>query len=110
MQRRTVPAAMAFIGAILITGCAPVEDADSPLPTTELGGDGTCDSEAASGLIGTPVDIEDNDDIDAELLRLTGARESRWVPDGSGVTMDFRPDRLTISLDQNHLIERISCG
>lgn len=113
MRRKTPLAWAALIGAILITGCAPVEEGDnaqSTLPTKPVGGDGMCDSDAANGLIGTAVDIEDNDAIDAELRALTGAAQTRWVPDGSAVTMDFRPDRLTISLDENHLIERISCG
>lgn len=44
------------------------------------------------------------------LLQITGARVMRWVPPRTAVTMDYRVDRLTVSYDDNMVIERISCG
>ena len=37
-------------------------------------------------------------------------RMLRWVPNGSVVTMEFSADRVTIYLDANNKIERVSCG
>lgn len=45
-----------------------------------------------------------------QLLEETAARRIRWVPPGTAVTMDYQPDRLTVSYDENYVIERISCG
>ncbi|HMO68727.1 MAG TPA: I78 family peptidase inhibitor, partial [Novosphingobium sp.] len=42
--------------------------------------------------------------------RATGARTLRWMPPRTAVTMDYRADRLTVSYDDNRIIERISCG
>ncbi len=44
------------------------------------------------------------------LLRLTGATTLRWVPPNTAVTMDYRADRLTVSYDDEMVIEAISCG
>ena len=44
------------------------------------------------------------------MLKATGARHLRWVPPRTAVTMDFRADRLTVSYDDNMVIERVSCS
>lgn len=46
----------------------------------------------------------------AEMLRVSGARTIRWVQPGMMVTMEFRADRLTVFLDSNNRVERISCS
>jgi hypothetical protein len=43
-------------------------------------------------------------------MRKSGAHVLRWVPNGSVVTMEFSADRVTIYLDANNKIERVSCG
>lgn len=42
--------------------------------------------------------------------RASGARSVRVVRPGEAVTMDVRPDRLTVTLDQHQVISRLSCG
>ncbi|WP_271078648.1 I78 family peptidase inhibitor [Aurantiacibacter sp. MUD61] len=44
------------------------------------------------------------------MLTESGARQLRWVPPRTAVTMDYRPDRLTVSYDDDLVIERVSCG
>ncbi len=44
------------------------------------------------------------------MLRASGARTLRWVPQGGMVTMDFSPQRLTIQLDAQSRVERANCG
>jgi hypothetical protein len=46
----------------------------------------------------------------AELLRATGARQLRWLAPGMAATMDFRPDRLSVSYDEKMVITLITCG
>ena len=65
-----------------------------------------CEASAANGLIGR----EASQELAAEALRLTGARGVRWKPPGAIVTMDYRPDRLNISLDERNVVTAFDCG
>lgn len=67
---------------------------------------GECDASAVQDHLGHRASAE----AGATLLRLTGARILRWVPPRTAVTMDFRPDRLTVSYNDDMIIERITCG
>lgn len=49
-------------------------------------------------------------ELGAELLRLTGSRELRWVPPGMMVTMDYKFGRLTVGYDEAMRITSIACG
>jgi hypothetical protein len=49
-------------------------------------------------------------EIGGTLVRQSGARVLRWVPKGSMITMDFSADRLTVYLDADNRIEKLSCG
>lgn len=84
--------------------CATVPPEDSE-PERRMPA-GECEADAAQRHIGERATAE----LGAQLLRETGARVLRWVPPRTAVTMDFRPDRLTVSYDDNYIIERISCG
>lgn len=49
-------------------------------------------------------------DVGNAILRATGAGQLRWGPPRSAMTMDFRPDRVTVSYDDSMTIDRVSCG
>lgn len=65
-----------------------------------------CDAAPAQSHIGHKATAASG----AELMRITRSQTLRWVPPRTAVTMDFRADRLTVSYDDNMIIERISCG
>lgn len=65
-----------------------------------------CNADNVQDRIGQVATLE----LGAELLAATGARTLRWGPPRSAMTMDYRPDRLTVSYDDNMVIDRISCG
>lgn len=67
---------------------------------------GECTADVAQDMIGQRAAAE----LGTELLRRTGARNLRWVPPRSAVTMDYRADRLTVGYDDAYTIVRISCG
>ncbi|MWV29123.1 hypothetical protein GRF63_14550 [Erythrobacter sp. GH3-10] len=67
---------------------------------------GQCDADAVQGHLGQRASAE----VGASLLSQSGVRSLRWVPPRTAVTMDFRPDRLTVSYDDDMIIERITCG
>lgn len=37
-------------------------------------------------------------------------RSFRMLPPGSAMTMDYRPDRINIELDDNNIVVRVFCG
>jgi hypothetical protein len=84
-----------------LAACAATGD-----PAPQRLGDGECNAEGVQDLVGQKA----TQDVGAELMAKTGARTLRWVPPRTAVTMDFRADRLTVSYDDNLVIERISCG
>ena len=91
---------------LLAAGCASVPTAgaeEPPAPETAAPG---CDAARARHLIGRAQ----SEETAAEALRLTGARALRWLPPGTMVTMDYRPDRLNIDLDGSGKIINLRCG
>ncbi|HET9398523.1 MAG TPA: I78 family peptidase inhibitor [Sphingomicrobium sp.] len=74
-------------------------DSTPPIP-------GTCRSEALAQFTGQPASQE----LGERMLRASGARILRWVPQGGAVTMEFSPERITIQLDGSNRVERASCG
>lgn len=101
MRAPFLPACIAL--AMLLAGCAAD---DAPVERVRVGADGTCDAGAVQDVLGTVA----TQDAGAALLQRSGARTLRWVPPRSAVTMDFRPDRLTVSYDDDMKITRIGCG
>jgi hypothetical protein len=69
-------------------------------------GEGRCDAAKAQSLIGRAR----SDELEAEAMRLTGARMMRWLEPGAIVTQDYREDRLNIHLDDKDRIIRFNCG
>ena len=97
---------IALAGApLLLAACAtaqPAQDEDiAARPPAD-----TCRAEAGQRFVGQRASTETG----AAILQATGARTLRWVPPDTAVTMDYRPDRVTISYDRDYLIEQVSCG
>jgi len=94
----------AIAAALPLAACssseAPVES--TPTPPAEA----ACNADAVQSLVGQTATAE----VGGQLLKGSGATNLRWVPPRTAVTMDFRPDRLTVSYDDALKIERISCG
>ena len=101
-MRLVAPApAIAPALAFALSACATT--AQEP-QVRELSGE--CSASGVQDRIGQRATAE----LGGLLLRETSARVLRWVPPRTAVTMDFRADRLTVSYDDNMVIERISCG
>lgn len=96
---------LALATALPLAACAaseaPAETAPPPPPT-----EAACNADAVQALVGQTATAE----VGSQLLKGSGATTLRWVPPRTAVTMDFRPDRLTVSYDDALTIERISCG
>ncbi len=96
---------LAMAAALPLAACTqerpPVESTPTPPPAAAM-----CNADAVQTLLGQTATGE----IGGQLLKGSGAATLRWVPPRTAVTMDFRPDRLTVSYDDALKIERISCG
>jgi len=93
-----------FAAPIALAGCAAATPApDEPV---RIAPSGECDAAAVQDMIGMTATAE----LGASLVAASGTEILRWAPPRSAVTMDFRPDRLTVSYDDDMKIDRIGCG
>lgn len=77
------------------------EGAERPDP-----GPNACNADKVAPWIGkkaTPA-------VRAEVVQATGAKAVRWLYPDSAVTMDYRPDRLNVTMDKGEVIRSARCG
>jgi predicted component of type VI protein secretion system len=123
MKPRMTLAKFALVGAaaMLLTACVssqmPISpanddvDAAPPPPTVAPNGsaDGqtaACDLDAIQYAIGEPL----KEMTEARLQSDSSARQVRVLRPGQAATMDHRPDRLNIHLDDQGVIADLRCG
>jgi len=103
MTSSPVPLTGLLTATVLLAACATTPATSEP---TRPEAPATCNATSAQ----TYVDQRATAELGATLLARTGARTLRWVPPRTAVTMDFRADRLTVSYNDDMVIERITCG
>jgi hypothetical protein len=86
----------------LLAGCTGQDGVSSALPSSET----HCSDQALDSFLGNKASTETG----AALLKASGARSLRWVPPRSAVTMDLRPDRLTVAYNDSMTIVSARCG
>lgn len=91
---------------MMTSACMTPTEGEEALPVHGVTPGYHCDASGAQGLIGQPA----TEALGTRALELTGARTIRWIQPGQAVTMDYREDRLNISLNARNRVERISCG
>jgi len=100
---RTTP----LLAFLLLPACAAATAeppaSSAPPPTADAG---PCANEGLDAFIGQKATAGTG----AQLLARSGARTLRWGPPRSPMTMDFRPDRLTVSYDDDMVITSARCG
>lgn len=94
---------LAIAAVLPLAACMQERPPEStPTPPAEA----MCIADSVQSLVGQTATA----DVGAQLIKGSGATTLRWVPPRTAVTMDFRPDRLTVSYDDALKIDRISCG
>ncbi len=94
-------------GALLLAGCAT-----AAAPGIEEGeriagfSEDSCRSRPGEAFHGQRASAETG----AAILAATGATRLRWLPPDSAVTMDYSPNRVTVSYNRDYRITRVSCG
>ncbi|WP_347302158.1 I78 family peptidase inhibitor [Croceibacterium sp. TMG7-5b_MA50] len=94
-----------LLAALSLTGCkAHWDNVREEMAHTR--DDPACDASGVQGLIGQKVDTA----MGERLRKGTRAKDLRWAPPNSALTMDYRPDRLTVAYDEDMAITQITCG
>lgn len=88
--------------ALAVSACATAE----PIPVRGETPGRACNDSNIQQFVGRQATAE----LGAEMQRVSGAAIVRWVPHGTMITMEYRSDRLTVYLDRNNRVERISCS
>ena len=91
------------LAALLMTvGCAA---APAPEPVPVHGSGRACNDSGLEELVGRAATSQ----LSAEAQRRSGAATVRWLQPGQIVTMEFREDRLNISVE-NGRVTQLRCG
>lgn len=98
---KTVIIALAPV-ALGLAGCATTGPANGSGYT----GPNECKPEKAQRFVGQKATTETGNAI----LKASGAGLLRWGAPRSPMTMDLRPDRVTVTYNDAMTIERVSCG
>jgi hypothetical protein len=88
-----------MLAPLAVAGCATAAPPPPPAPAQ-------CRSESLGQFVGQPATQQ----LGADMLSTSGARNLRWVGHGMMVTMDFSPERLTVWLTADNRVERANCG
>lgn len=91
-----------LIAVLALPACA----ASADRPATPSDQAGLCKDEGLTAFTGRKVTAE----LGTELLAASGARSLRWGPPRSAMTLDFRPDRLTVAYDDDMMVTSARCG
>jgi hypothetical protein len=106
MAQTAIATATVFLAACSTAQApAPQPPADSP-PVQGTAPEHKCDPANIQQFVGKTK----SEALEQEMLKVSGASTVRWAPFGTAVTMEYRFDRLTVFLDANNRVERISCS
>jgi len=97
------------IAGLLLAGCAgmtspPAHESAPPPPRVDNQAD--CGAERVQDRIGRDY----SESLEASIREESGAAAVRVIRPGEAVTLDHRPDRLNVRLDDDDIISEIDCG
>ncbi|MGJ7462033.1 I78 family peptidase inhibitor [Halomonas sp. MA07-2] len=97
------------VAGLMLAGCAgmtspPAHESAPPPPRVETRGE--CGAVQVQDRVGREYSAALGEAIHAE----SGAAAMRVVRPGEAVTLDYRPDRLNVRLDEGDVITEIGCG
>ncbi len=97
------------LAGLLLAGCAgmsspPPHESAPPPPRVENQAD--CGAERVQDRVGR----EYSESLEASIREESGAAAVRVIRPGEAVTLDHRPDRLNVRLDDDDIISEIDCG
>lgn len=96
---------MIVAAAALACGCTAMNPRSPPIPVTAASADGDACTARTQALVGQPS----SDQLIARARALTSRALVRVIGPEDMVTMDHRPDRLSIKVDAEGTIRAIGC-
>lgn len=81
------------------------DQAGVPALPPPLADGGPCKPDGLGAFVGREATTA----LGAEMLRVSGARTMRWGGPDTAMTMDLRPDRLTVLFDARRIITSARC-
>lgn len=90
-----VPAA-----ALLLGGCATMTGPTAAVPKA------TCSADELSDYVGKTATPK----LGEDMMQAASAKLLQWLQPGQAATMDFRGDRLRVTLDANNKVVSARCG
>jgi len=91
---------------LALSACAGDEAARPSPPPPPTAGEPGCGADRLGAYIGKPA----SDDNLAAIRKESGANAIRVIKPGMAVTMDYRPDRLNVELDDAGRITALRCS
>ena len=95
-MRRLMAGGLILVG-LGLSGCVSPRAADRG---------GTCDAARAQRFVGNAA----GDDLPEDARAAAGARTVRTITPGQMVTMDYRADRLNVTIDESGHVAAMRCG
>lgn len=94
--------------AIALAGCAssPAPDEAPRPPALSAGGDDACGASRVQGRLGHDY----TEAMQQAIAQQSQAQRVRVIRPGQGYTLDYRPERLNIHLDEGERISELRCG
>ncbi len=97
------------IAGLLLVGCAgmsspPPHESAPPPPRVEASG------ECGAARVQDRVGRDYSEALGQSIRDESGAAAMRVIRPGEAVTLDYRPDRLNVRLDDDDVISEIGCG
>ncbi|MEH3039262.1 MAG: I78 family peptidase inhibitor [Sphingomonas paucimobilis] len=93
--------------ALALGACTTTQQtAGDPAPATPGLPAGACDTTALAALVGKPFTPA----LETDAKARAKAQTVRAIRPGMAVTMDFRPDRLNIDIDDKNVVTGFRCG
>jgi hypothetical protein len=92
--------------ATLLSLAACSAEAPPPAPTPPPPAAQGCGAEQLGAYVGQPA----SDEVLARIREWRGDAPIRVLKPGSAMTMDYRPERLNIFLDDKGVIEKFQCN
>ncbi|WP_333605903.1 I78 family peptidase inhibitor [Novosphingobium sp.] len=104
-QRLATQLTFALAGLLALAGCAAesLPPESSPPPVAE-------DTDCGARMLGAYVGHKATDEVMAAIRQWRGDNPVRMLRPGSAMTMDYRPGRLNVFLDNQDRIEKFGCN
>ncbi|WP_058836161.1 I78 family peptidase inhibitor [Luteimonas abyssi] len=103
---RIASAALTTLAALALTACASSHDGGAATPEAPSDDLAQCDAARAQSLVGQPS----SDAVLEQARAATGASSLRALKPDDMATMDYRPDRLNVMLDDAGVVTSFRCG